>query len=272
MKWLLLFSFFLSSSSFALTLIDDQDEYLDECEKLVEKIKESKCGKETLDFLKNAYVKLGLNVAQRTIRFEHKHNQESVFNMKGELSPSPILTLSLGDNYFGDSNFGYQLGGEYFSDTAYEQEIKRGDETVTVDLLTYSKATILSFTPSLFYTFGRHDNTPHTQFTLGLGLNAGYSKVKGTAYLTENALNTTCYDTGTNYLNGTATKTELTSSCEFGAYESEDFATGINLYLDYEYHYWIFSLQSGIYTQELKGEYTFSTYDVSFSLARKFGF
>mgnify|MGYP005997641409 CR=1 FL=1 len=273
MKRILLVSTLLFSQfSIAISLGDEQDKMLKECQVLLDQIAQSDCGQKTLGFLKNAYIKVGLNISQRAMTFEEKESEAEMFKMIGEWSPSPVLTLSLGDNYFDDSNFGYQLGFSYISDTAYEQEIERNGQTKSVDLLTYSKMSVMTFSPSIFYSFGRGDDTPESYFTSGLGLNAGYSKVKGTAHITNNKEDTTCYNTGTSYLNGSATSDDLMQNCAFGFYEEDGLTFGATLYLAYEYHNWLTELSSSIYTINSTDDFTFSTSDISFSVSRKFGF
>ncbi|MGR6871459.1 hypothetical protein ACU6U9_03945 [Pseudomonas sp. HK3] len=192
--------------------------------------------------------------------------------MVGELTPSPLLSLSLGDNYFENSNFGYQLGGSYFSDTAFKQKISRGDHSKSVDLLTYSKMTVYAFSPTLFYTFSREDDTPDNALTTGLGLNVGYSKVKGTAYVTDDKTNSACYAAGSNLLKGTASKSDIKQNCRLDDYDSDGLSYGARLYLAYEFEKWITELSSSVYIQGIERGYKFSTYDISLGISRKLGF
>jgi len=268
----LILSLLISQISFASLLSNEQNLLLDECSVLLEEIKKSDCGGKTLDFLKNAYLKIGVNISQRTMSFENKETLNPAFTMKGEWSPSPVLTLSLGDNYFENSNFGYQLGLTYFSDIAFEQEIERDSITQTADLLTYSKMTVVAFTPSIFYSAGRNDATPESFFTFGIGFNAGYSKVKGTAHITELESDTACYNTGSQYLYGNASEEDIMANCSFGTYESDGMSYGGSVYFGYEYHNWVTELNGGVYIQDIDGDYTFSTFDLSLSVSRKFGF
>lgn len=271
-KVILISSLIFSQSTSAISIGNEKEMLLQECEALLEQITQSECGKKALGFLQDAYIKIGLNVSQRSMTFEDKESEAALFKMIGEWSPSPVLSLSLGDNYFDNSNFGYQLGFSYISDTAYEQEIEREGTTKSADLLTYSKMTVVTASPSIFYSFGRGDATPDSFFTTGLGLNAGYSKVKGTAYITNNPADTTCYNTGTNHINGTATIDNIMQNCSFGYYEEDGLTFGATLYLAYEYHNWLTELSSSIYTINSTDDFTFSTSDISFSVSRKFGF
>ena len=261
-----------SQWSSAITIGDEKEVLLQECEALLEQITQSECGKKALGFLQDAYIKIGLNVSQRSMSFEDKESEAALFRMIGELSPSPVLMLSLGYNYFENSNIGYQLGFTYISDTAYEQEIEREETTKSVDLLTYSKMTVVTASPSIFYSFGRGDATPDSFFTAGLGFNAGYSKVKGTAYVTNNPADTTCYNTGTNHINGTANRYDIMQNCQLSYYEEDGLAFGATLYLAYEYHNWLTELSSSIYTIQNLEDYTFNTADLSISISRTFGF
>jgi len=272
MKYIPLLILLLSQASHAISLSKQQTEYVDECEVLLEQIKQSKCGKTTLAFLQNAYLKIGLDISQRSMSFEHTNYQEKIFEMEGEMSLIPLLTASLGDTYFENSNFGYQLGFSYFSDTAFNQSIERGNQKKSVDLQTYSKMTVLAFTPTLFYTFGNHKGQHANAFTTGLGLTAGYSKVKGNAYITNDADDTACYNAGTNFVINNGNPANIAANCTFGTYDSDGVSFGARIYLAYEYENWITELSGSNFNQELEDGFTFSTFDFSLSLSRKFGF
>lgn len=269
-RFILLLILFSNYTS-ALSLTNEQDEYIDKCGALLEKVKKSDCGKTTLAFLQNAYLKIGLDASQRSMSFENTNSTETEFEMKGELSLFPLLTASLGDNYFESSNFGYQLGASYFSDTAFNQNIERGSQSKEIDMQTYSKMTVIAFTPTVFYSFGDHLSQKDNFFTLGIGLTAGYSKVKGNAYVTNDKTNTACYDAGTQFVLNNASPAGLLS-CEYRTYESDGLSYGARIYLAYEYHKWITEISGSNYNQDLDSAYTFSTFDFSFSVSRKFGF
>lgn len=273
-KMSLLSALFVSQSAFSLSLPVSQQasEALKNCSDLFEKISESDCGKVTMGFLENAYVKIGGNLTQRSMTFEEADSSNTAFEMAGDWSPTPVLTLSLGDSYFEGSNFGYQLGFSYFSDVAYEQRITRGDYDRRVDLATYSKMDVISFNPSVFYSFGRDDATPNRFFTTGLGLNLGYSTVKGSAFLTEFEDDAVCYDTGTAFVNGTASKGDIAENCAFGVFDSSALSTGAQLYFAYESNQWLTELSSSVFIQESDDGYAFSTSEVSFGISRKFSF
>jgi hypothetical protein len=271
-KVLLMSALTLSTSAYSLSLPIEQSEHLDSCNDLFEQISKSDCGQKTLGFLQDAYLKLGGNLTQRRMMFEDAKTSDKVFEMAGDWNPTPILTLSLGDSYFENSNFGYQLGVSYFSDAAYEQKITRGSEDRSVDLTTYSIMSVISFTPTIFYSFGRGDDTPKSFFTAGVGLNLGYSSVKGSAFITEFESDSVCYDTGTAFVNGTATSSDITANCELGVYDSSTFSTGAQIYLAYESNLWLTELSSSIFTQEPDEGYTFSTGEVSVGISRKFTF
>ncbi|WP_353350425.1 hypothetical protein [Oceaniserpentilla sp. 4NH20-0058] len=271
MKYFTLLLLAFSQLSLALSLDKEQTKYVDDCEVLLEQIKHSECGKTTLAFLKNAYLKIGLDISQRSMSFKNTSTSETAYEMKGEFSLSPLLTASLGDNYFKNSNFGYQLGASYFSDTAFNQYIERGSQSKEIDMQTYSKMTVIAFTPTLFYSFGDHLSQRDNFFTLGIGLTAGYSKVKGNAYVTNDTTNSVCYDAGTQFVLNNVSPAGLLN-CEFRTYESDGLSYGARIYLAYEYHKWITEISGSNYNQDLDSAYTFSTFDFSFSVSRKFGF
>jgi len=272
MKYFILCLLFSSPLIHAISLSKEDHQYLDECEVLLEQIKQSECGKTTLAFLRNAYLKVGLTISQRSMSFEETNSQDPIFEMEGEMSLIPLLTASLGDTYFENSNFGYQLGFSYFSDTAFNQKIERNGEAKSIDMQTYSKMTVLAFTPTLFYTFGKHKGKQDNAFTAGLGLTAGYSKVKGNAYLTNDESNTACYEAGTQYVLNNDNPANIATNCAFGIYENDGLSYGARIYLAYEFNHWITELSGSNFNQELEDGFTFSTFDFSLSLSRKFGF
>ena len=269
---LILLTLFVTQTSWALSLTDEYREEIKNCKDLLEQIAESKCGKTALSLLQNAYLKIGLNISRRSMKFENTRSQESEFEMEGEFMPSPLLSVSLGDSYFGQSNFGYQLGGTYFTDTAFKQKVSRGSDSKTLDLLTYSKMTVYAFSPTLFYTFSREDDTPDNAFTAGVGLNVSYSELKGSAYITDDKNNAACYDAGSQVIAGIANKDALIQACDFKAYDSSGLSHGVRIYLAYEYEKWITEIASSVYTQDIENGYDFSTYDLSFSVSRKLSF
>lgn len=273
MKYLALYLCLLfPSCSFAISLSKANQEYLKECEVLLEQVEQSKCGKHTLAFLRNAYLKIGLTISQRSLTFEHSQTKKTLFDMEGQLTPIPFITASLGDSYFKNSNFGYQLGGSYFSDTAFDQAIERDGKVKVIDLQTYSKMTVLAFTPTLFYSIGRSTPNDDNYFTIGLGLTAGYSKVKGNAYVTNDESNANCYNTGSEYVLNNGNPFNIFSECEFGTYESDGLSYGARIYMAYEYHNWVTEISGSNYNHDIDGGLTFSTFDFSLSLSRKFSF
>ncbi|MAA72767.1 MAG: hypothetical protein CL679_13690 [Bermanella sp.] len=269
---LLILTFFVQPASLALSLPDEYREEIKDCKALLDEIARSKCGKTALGLLKNAYIKIGVNLSRRSMKFENDRYQDSEFEMEGEFMPSPLLSFSLGDSYFEDSNFGYQLGGTYFTDTAFKQKISRGSNSQTVDLLTYSKMTVYAFSPTLFYSFGREENTPLNAFTAGIGLNISHTDLKGSAYVTDDKSNANCYVAGSNVIAGTASKDLITQTCDFKTYDSSGLSHGARIYLAFEYEKWITEVSSSVHTQDIQRGYQFSTYDLSFSVSRKLGF
>lgn len=264
--------FLVTQASWGLSLPDEYSEEIEDCKALLEQIAESKCGKTALGLLQNAYIKIGLSLSKRSMNFENSRTQETEFEMEGEIMPSPLLSVSLGDSYFGDSNFGYQLGGTYFTDTAFKQRVSRGNDSKTLDLTTYSKMTIFAFSPTLFYTFNREGNTLENAFTVGVGFNISHSELKGSAYVTDDKRNTACYDAGNQVIASSANKDALTQACEFRTYNSSGLSHGARIYLSYEYEKWITEISNSVYRHDIAGGYDFSTYDLSFSVSRKLSF
>ncbi len=134
MKKIIIASLFLSNYASAISLGKDNELHLEECSILLEKMSTSNCGQKTLSFLKDAYIKIGGNLTQRSMTFEEKGTANTDFEMKGDFTPTPVLSISLGDSYFKDSNFGYQLGFNFFSDSAYRQNISREGSEKSADI------------------------------------------------------------------------------------------------------------------------------------------
>jgi len=272
MKKFVIACLFLSNYAAAISLSKDNELHLEECSVLLEQMSNSNCGQKTLHFFKDAYIKIGGSVAKRSMSFEEKRTTNKVFEMEGDYTPAPVFSISLGDNYFKESNFGYQLGFIFFRDSAYRQLITRGQSDKTADIATYTKMQVVAFSPTMFYSFGREDGTPNNHLTFGIGVNLGYSSVKGTAYLTEDESNEACFDAGTDFVNGNGLKQNITQNCEFEDYDSDDLGWGVQLYVAYQYNNWLTELSNSTSSQNSNGGYRFTTREFSIGLSRKFGF
>jgi len=256
----------------ALTLNDDKSQSLHDCKALLTQIETSDCRNKTLSFMKDAYLKVGINSSQRKMSFVDDKTQETAFELVGDFSPAPIFTLNLGDHYFENSNLGYELGFTYFSDTAYKQSITRSNTRHMADLQTYSKFTVLTFSPTLFYSFGKNHQPQTGLFTSGIGLNTGYMRIKGNAYLTESKNNPTCYQTATAFTKERATEKDIQETCPLTTFDTQGFTYGTKIYMTYEYQKWLAEISGSLFYQKSKTDYTFSTFDFSLSISRKFGF
>ncbi len=131
---------------------------------------------------------------------------------------------------------------------------------------------VIAFSPTLFYSFGRGDATPNNHFTMGVGYNAGYSSVKGTAYITEDKNNEACFQAGTDFVNGNGSKQSITEICELKDYDSDGFSWGAQVYISYQRNNWLAELSANNSAQRTEDGYRFITREVSFGLSRKLGF
>ena len=184
--------------------------------------------------------------------------------------------MALQDNYFGDSDWGYGFGFTYFDDYAFEQKIERGssdDKKLTVDLGTYSSMGVIAINPSLFYTWGRSDSTPNRYLKAGIGLNLMYSKVRGTAYITEDATDVACYEHGSDLVSGASTDLdELRSLCATTRFRESSYGTGVKIFVAGEWNKWESELSVSVYNHRSKGDYRFITQETQIAFSRKFEF
>jgi hypothetical protein len=88
---ILVLTVFATLHSWSLPFTSDYDEDIKNCEELLEEISQSKCGKTALGLLKNAYLKIGLNLSKRSMKFEKTNEKETEFEMTGNFMPSPLL-------------------------------------------------------------------------------------------------------------------------------------------------------------------------------------
>lgn len=247
-----------------------------QCEALYENMRNSDCAKTLFGTFGRLYLKLGMSTTERTLKFENIDSEEDVFILSSGLKPRPIMSINFSDSYFEQSNWGYSLGASFFDDYAFEQVIKRGDnesQQKTVDLDTYSSMSVVSFSPSLFYSIGVQDETPSQYFKIGLGLNLMYSAVRGTAYLTEFKANTSCYALGTALVNGTRTDAEsLKATCEFASFRERSIGSGTRVFFQAAWQRWEVELAASLYNHRSKDKYRFITTEMLFAVSRKFNF
>ena len=257
--------------------IDEINQSYEQCEELYEQIRTSECAHSIFGIFGRVYLKLGVSFTERQVQFADKNDTENaVFRLTSGLKPRPILAASFQDSYFESSNWGYGFGFSYFDDYAFEQQIKRGggsDEKIEVDLGTYSSMNVIALTPSLFYSWGRDDGTPHRYLKIGLGLNFMYSAVRGTAYLTEDESNTSCYDLGSQIVLGTSSDLEgLKDQCESTRFRESSYGTGAKMFLAGEWNKWETEFSFSLYQHRSVGDYRFVTQEAALAFSRKFSF
>lgn len=257
--------------------IEEINKSYEQCEALYEQIRNSECANSVFGFIGRMYLKLGVSFTERQVRFADKNDDENaVFRLTSGFKPRPIFSVAIDDSYFTESDWGYGFGFSYFDDYAFEQQIKRGsgsDDTKTVDLGTYSSMNVIALTPSMFYSWGRGDGSPNRYLKLGVGLNLMYSAVRGTAFLTEDESNATCYDLGSQIVAGTSSDLEgLRTQCEGTRFRESSYGTGVKIFIAGEWNKWESEISFSAYNHRSIGEYRFVTQEVQLAFSRKISF
>lgn len=256
--------------------VEDISESYEKCEELYEHIRKSECANSVFGLLGRMYFEVGVSFTERQVKFQNVDTEEDAFILSSGFKPRPVFSVSLSDSYLGDSNFGYGLGFSYFDDYAFEQIIKRGsgeNDKKTVDLGTYSSMNVIALSPTIFYSFGRNDDSPQRFAKFGFGLNFMYSAVRGTAYLTEVQTNAACYNYGSDYVAGLVSdESQLTSLCESTRFRESSFGTGFKVFIGGEWNRWSGEFSTSIFLHRGNGEYRFVTQQVQIALSRKFEF
>jgi hypothetical protein len=257
--------------------IEEINESYEQCEALYEQIRNSKCASSIFGIFGRMYLKLGFSWTERQVKFSEKDDAEqAVFRLTSGFKPRPIFSVALEDSYFTESNWGYGFGFSYFDDYAFEQQIKRGsgsEDVLTVDLGTYSSMNIIALTPSVFYSWGRGDSTPNRYLKMGMGLNLMYSAVRGTAFLTEDESDASCYDLGTQIVVGTSNDLDgLRSLCATTRFRESSYGTGVKIFIAGEWNKWESEISFSAYNHRSVGDYRFVTQEVQLAFSRKFSF
>lgn len=256
--------------------IENINEHYEQCEALYEHIRNSECAKGIFGIFGRIYLKLGVSFTERQLKFQHAQTNKDVFVLSSGSKPRPIYGIALNDSYFSESNWGYGFGFDYFDDYAFEQVISRNDDDkATFDLGTYSSMSVISVSPSLFYSWGRSGDNPNRYVKIGLGVNLMYSAVRGTAYETElNTLeNTVCYAAASDLVSGSISDPSvLADSCDLQRFRESSYGTGTKLFIAGEWNKWETELAVSIYNHRGDGEYRFVTQQVLLGISRKFLF
>ncbi len=255
--------------------IDEISQNYEQCEALYEHIRQSECAKGLFGFFGRIYLKLGMSFTERQLKFQNIATEKDAFILSSGLKPRPIYSISLNDAYFHKSNWGYGFGFSFFDDFAFEQIIKRGSgdsNKVTVDLGTYSSMAVIAVSPSMFYSWGRDDDTPNRYGKFGLGLNLMYSAVRGTAYLTELEDDTVCFNAGSDLVAGNGSKDVVRAACSSTRFRETSYGSGVKLFIAGEWNKWESELAISVFNHRGNGEYRYVTQETLISLSRKFAF
>jgi hypothetical protein len=253
--------------------VEDLDESYRQCEALYEQVRNSECANSVFGIFGRMHLKLGVSFTERQLKFQHVESQQDTFILSSGSKPRPIYSIAFSDTYFSDSNWGYGFGFDYFDDYAFNQVIQRnGVENQSFDLGTYSSMSVISVSPSIFYTWGRGDDSPNRYGKFGLGLNAMYSAIKGTAYETEldTADNSTCYEAATNIFNGDPLA--IMGSCDLQRFKESSVGFGSKIFIVGGWNKWEAELSVSQFNHPSDGDYRFVTQQVLVGLSRKFSF
>lgn len=256
--------------------IEDVSESYEKCEELYEHIRKSECANSVFGILGRMYFELGVSFTERLVKFQNIKTEEDAFILSSGLKPRPIFSVSLSDSYFGESNFGYGIGFSYFDDYAFEQVVKRGStdsDKKSVDLGTYSSMNVIALSPSIFYSYGRDDDSPYRYMKFGLGLNLMYSAVRGTAYLTELKADTACYQYGSDYVDGIVTDAnEFKNLCDSTRFRESSYGSGIKVFIGMDWSRWKAEVSTSLFQHRGSGDYRFVTQQTQIAFSRKFEF
>jgi hypothetical protein len=257
------------------TVVEINESYK-QCEALYDEIRSSECANSIFGIFGRMHLKLGVSFTERQLKFQNASSEDDVFILSSGSKPRPIYSISVNDSYFTESNWGYGFGFDYFDDYAFEQVIQRGSSNkASFDLGSYSSMSVVSVSPSVFYSWGRGDSTPNRYFKVGLGLNLMYSAVRGTAYETElnTVANAGCYSAASDLLSGASLGVSgLIDQCDLQHFRESSYGTGTKLFLAGEWNKWESELAISLYNHRGNGEYRFVTQQVLLGFSRKFAF
>lgn len=254
--------------------VEEIEESYDHCQALYEQIQKSECASSVNRIFGRLYVSIGLSFSERFVEFQNASTEQDEFVLTSGLKPRPIFSLTTSDQYFEDSVFGYGLGFRYFDDYAYEQKIERSAGDVLVDLGTFSSMNVIAFSPSVFASWGRGDDRPNNYNKINVGFNLMYSAVKGSAYVTNDASDSACYDYGTQLVEGGVSDPSplLDGRCEYRRFNHSSYGTGIKVFLSWHWNRWDLEGGAAAYNHRSSDGYRFVTQEVQMSLSRRFGF
>ncbi len=224
--------FMLAHSAQASDVLKDIEEAVDACEVLYEQIKQSSCASPLGSLLDNAEIKVGLAINRLQLSIKQDNVDKAVLTAPNAVSP--YFSFSLGESYFDHSSWGYEYGISYLDSYALDQRIKRGGSDELFDLGTYAAGYMIAIQPSVFYSIGRSDEKSDLYLLLGIGLSAGYSAIRGSAYLTEDANDTSteCYEAATQLHAGDTTAVErIQGECELIRFDSSGFGAGTRVFI-----------------------------------------
>jgi hypothetical protein len=266
----------LAFSNVIAETIEEVSESYKQCEELYEHIRKSECANSVFGMFGRMYFEIGVSFTERLVKFQNIKTEEDAFILSSGFKPRPVFSVSLSDSYFGESNFGYGVGFSYFDDYAFEQQIKRGSsdsDKKNVDLGTYSSMNVIALSPSIFYSYGRDDDSPYRYIKFGLGVNLMYSAVRGTAYLTELETDTDCYQYGSDYIDGSVTdENEFKNLCDSTRFRESSYGSGFKIFIGMDWRRWKAEISTSIFQHRGSGDYRFVTQQTQMSFSRKFEF
>ncbi len=215
------------------------------CTELYAQIKESDCGSALFKWLDGSYLEVGLSFSYSQMDLNRFNENTLLSSQSSSLTPFPTLSLSFPNNYFGETGFAWGVSVGYMYNMGFDQTITRDDEKKEIDLHTYYYMVNLFANPSLFYVFGRDENSDWPYWgKVGLGLGMGLGRIKGTAYLTEDSGDSACYDAASGYLTDDLAPADIRDACAILSYGEVGVGISAAILIEFRIKAFIFSIET----------------------------
>ncbi|MEH6448210.1 MAG: hypothetical protein V7765_06030 [Oleispira sp.] len=235
---MLLLMAFASPSALALETADNGLS----CEEVIDVVKHSDCAELVKPLMEGSYITAGLALRSLSVTIKDNSDDSTLAHVRDTAVPAPFISLELKPSYFDDSSFGWGVGFNYGDAYALDQRVIRNGKNKDVDLGTYLTTTMLALTPNAFYQFGDHYSDRY--FRIGIGAALGFASIRGTAILTEDKLDTECYQAGNDLVHESGPSTQrlrveaIKSKCQQQNYNQSSLGLGGNFFMQGQYSHW----------------------------------
>lgn len=206
------------------------------CKEILDRVKQSDCIKPVARFLDGASVFIGIGF--NSMDLDISSEDTSLATLIGILSPTPTFGLSLPNNYFGKSRWGYAFSFNYTNSIAYYQDLgKKKDPEHVKDLGSYAVMTYLSLSPSLFISIGARDEDPDIYWRYGIGLGGGWATMRGAAYHNQSggADRQACMDAADSLRAGDITKADFRAACPLSPFSESGLGLSTAAFMDFRW-------------------------------------